>query len=621
MKIYQKRNRKDASIRGYMRVLLRQGILTCLLAGIGFFCSSCSTPIFYEDLDSKPWNRSEILLMDDVDESIAPDQDIIALYSREVQDNYQIRIDFLGLDDYYSSTTLIALDIRPGGTTKLPFNMISDLDWDFLIIIPPNSPGYIINDQGNRIPQGSVQTKFDLEQDTLIIQLQSGILPGNPSRFRIQALVQCSSGNSDACDKTRPSLPSEINNKNARVSFVFWDNLPAATPEQLLRRWDGAHTGPFGQRHGLKHLLDFSQAYKVPLFLEGFNNPQSRLGLILVNQLTRTESLIHHGLIRISSVNDAPRTGLSLSEEEQIDREGLTTQAKKILAKTAAQSLADIIFFGGSLPKSGWGDSSIGKRSFEYIYNHPWIIPIFHDNHNFTGKELSEGRAPLNWLTQIRFLIWSFIPYNFSGCDLPSIDPPALCTLTNSNFFVVINTVSGYPEFLSSKDVSSTAYTWINPRQIDSQAAKSLLPAISTNPLSVNVHPGHIDLINLKENVLIDYSLVSRQLQIHYVYKIPKTIAVLLTPRIIVPVANSFQVSARNTSITFTNELPHCKLLLESGKDLQYFDPERARALLLKPENPDIAYPRDFQVPFGSVLVEITDARDLTLNFKLVCTE
>ena len=38
----------------------------------------------------------------------------------------------------------------------------------------------------------------------------------------------------------------------AYLLLAFWDTLPASTPIQLLRRWDGAHTGPYGQRHGLK---------------------------------------------------------------------------------------------------------------------------------------------------------------------------------------------------------------------------------------------------------------------------------------------------------------------------------------------------------------------------------
>ena len=67
--------------------------------------------------------------------------------------------------------------------------------------------------------------------------------------------------------------------------FTFWDCLPASTPLQLMRRWDGAHTGPFGQRHGLKVLLEASEIYDIPIFLLDLRKPESLAGLDFMGQI------------------------------------------------------------------------------------------------------------------------------------------------------------------------------------------------------------------------------------------------------------------------------------------------------------------------------------------------
>jgi hypothetical protein len=57
--------------------------------------------------------------------------------------------------------------------------------------------------------------------------------------------------------------------------LAFWNTFPAFTPAQSLRRWDGAHTGPFGERHGLSILLDNVRKTRVPVVLLDFRNPLS----------------------------------------------------------------------------------------------------------------------------------------------------------------------------------------------------------------------------------------------------------------------------------------------------------------------------------------------------------
>jgi hypothetical protein len=65
----------------------------------------------------------------------------------------------------------------------------------------------------------------------------------------------------------------------AQVLFAFWDSYTAYTPATALRRWDGAHTGPYGGRHGLGNLLRTAQAQGIPLALLDLKNPAALAAL------------------------------------------------------------------------------------------------------------------------------------------------------------------------------------------------------------------------------------------------------------------------------------------------------------------------------------------------------
>ncbi len=51
----------------------------------------------------------------------------------------------------------------------------------------------------------------------------------------------------------------------APLFLAFWNTLPASTPAQVLRRWDGAHTGPVGSRHGLRYLIESIDEFHLPV--------------------------------------------------------------------------------------------------------------------------------------------------------------------------------------------------------------------------------------------------------------------------------------------------------------------------------------------------------------------
>ncbi len=101
--------------------------------------------------------------------------------------------------------------------------------------------------------------------DTIVIRLDRSLVPTGPGALRLQVFTTAP-GALDVVDQTPSFLANGIQLvPRAPLLLAFWDTLPAATPAQALRRWDGAHTGPFGKRHGLFRLLQTSAEAGVPV--------------------------------------------------------------------------------------------------------------------------------------------------------------------------------------------------------------------------------------------------------------------------------------------------------------------------------------------------------------------
>jgi hypothetical protein len=88
----------------------------------------------------------------------------------------------------------------------------------------------------------------------------------------------------------------------ADLLLAFWNSFPAYTPAQALRRWDGAHTGPYGEHHGLHVLLQNIRRYQVPVAILDLKNPTWLSALDLVGGIPVLQSLTRDGLVILPDV-------------------------------------------------------------------------------------------------------------------------------------------------------------------------------------------------------------------------------------------------------------------------------------------------------------------------------
>ena len=212
-----------------------------------------------------------------------------------------------------------------------------------------------------------------------------------------------------------------------------------------MRRWNGAHTGPLGDRHGLMNILDGAGRSGIPVALLDIKNPSSLAALDFMGNIPELMDLYDRGLLILpdvaygepadvaldfsrraaagfglppsqfvfaASLDTATLPGyrarfvtfadgthlaryggtrlipLPSADAVEATEDGPSLEMRRSLIKAAiSPDPADLVVLGGSLPYSAWGDSDMAYPTFEWIAAHPWIQPL-------AGQDLLTFPAP-----------------------------------------------------------------------------------------------------------------------------------------------------------------------------------------------------------------------------------
>jgi hypothetical protein len=362
----------------------------------------------------RQWTVADLRLLDPLDASAIPSTDILAVYTRTLGSDLEIRVDLLDLPltpDYHLQ---ILLDTLPGGDP-----------WDLTIDIPANGHPPVTPANHYLVPR-LIRNPW---LDTITVRFNRRYIP-QPFTLKV---VSYMSGESTPADATAPirsdSLPPT---QRAPLALVFWDVFPATTPAQALRRWDGAHTGPLGERHGLKHILDNAGVYAIPVALLDLKTPASLAALSYMGLISQIQDLTSLGLLTLPDVAYGEPAEISLAfsrraaaefglpasafvyspalnlqsnylaqflpldssfhlitsgairfiplpavDAIQATQDGLALDMRRALVATAfSTDQSEIVVLGGDLPHSTWGNLDIASSSFAWIAAHPWIHPL-----------------------------------------------------------------------------------------------------------------------------------------------------------------------------------------------------------------------------------------------------
>jgi hypothetical protein len=256
-----------------------------------------------------PWQYADLRLLASPAEGLTSHQ-LVGLYTRRFQSQEQIRLDFLDFTAELDYDLYLALDTISGGSTDLPIQTEIDFEWDLLLVIPASGSLQAFDPDGTTIEGLSLRVVRDPSLDTVVISLNAVRLGES---YRIQAfltptnstVVSSSLGPVRSDARPPPRLP---------VLLAFWNTFSAYTPAQALRRYDGAHTGPASDRHGLRGLLDAVENTRFPVVLLDIKNPASLSALDFASALSRLQNLAAQDLLILPDQLplDAPQDNLYL---------------------------------------------------------------------------------------------------------------------------------------------------------------------------------------------------------------------------------------------------------------------------------------------------------------------
>jgi len=329
-----------------MKALLRLSILLCLV-GVLWLGSFLAAGLPSAD----PWQAADLRALNPT-----PNASLMALLARQRGPGCEIRLDFL------------------------------DLPANYQVRLRAGDQAYTLSPQ----TAAALRLQADLNLDTLTFSL-----PLCPPDLPLTAQV-----NGEAPLQTALNAPPAA----APLSFslAFYNVFdPAFTPAQALRRWDGAHTGPHGERHGLKGLLQAAESSHTALILLDLKTPFALSALDALGGLPQIGRMEAAGLLHLPAVMYAPQDITSLvfsrsaaqafglrpsleyfivsppnltrpfSPQADLTRDGLALETRLQFYQALRSGVSPLL--GGDLAKSTWGSGEAAAPALAWLAARPYF--------------------------------------------------------------------------------------------------------------------------------------------------------------------------------------------------------------------------------------------------------
>jgi len=264
------------------------------------------------------WRYADLRTIDPSNGAAPPECDLIAAYARILPTDLEIRLDVLKSAQPWKCDFYLAIRLGHTLSDQTASSSPTSFQWDYLLIAPFGRPPHLLQSPGNLVTSITPRVLRNPSMDTWIVRFSRLHFPD----VYPQALFYAWStlpGQSAPSDTIGPFALLADPPPPAPLALLFWNTLPSATPAQTLRRWDGAHTGPYGQRHGLRHLLEAAARHNIPLILADLRHPAALAGLDAVGGLDEVTNLATRRLISLPEFaqgsSQLSKAGENLSHE------------------------------------------------------------------------------------------------------------------------------------------------------------------------------------------------------------------------------------------------------------------------------------------------------------------
>lgn len=230
-----------------------------------------------------------------------PELDLTAVYAKNRHDELDFRLEMLDVPFVQQADIYLLLDLYPGSPNSIQNRPITLEGADVIAHFSADGLHRAwYAQQGDPLPQPQLRIQRNPVLDLIDLHIAVREPVFLPARVRMQVLIT-SPGDTIPADlspefslKGQPPPPAD-------VFFAFWDTFPAHTPAQALRSWDGAHSGPFGERHGLSPLLDNFRQFQIPVLLADILEPGALSGLDYLGGLGKLQRLSEDSPLMLSS--------------------------------------------------------------------------------------------------------------------------------------------------------------------------------------------------------------------------------------------------------------------------------------------------------------------------------
>jgi len=392
------------SLQAVKRLSLLVALLPLLLA-VG-----CAVP----PTADRPWSYADLRALLPAGDAPTPAADILAVYTRTAGTDLEIRIDLLDVS-FADDTTIDVFLTDDGNFAQRPL----------AIHIPAQGLAQAFQ---AGVSSTEVQPRVIRNPwlDTVTIRLNR-IAVSDRYRFDVYTYTSQSPAPADAARGiASDGAPPET---RAALLLAFWDTLPATTPAQALRSWNGAHTGPNDGRHGLQLILDAAEQNQVPVALLDLKTPASLAALNYLGGTAQVSRMMERGLLILPDVvygspaavalnfsrraaagfglpasqfvfspypevqtsylaqfgaltdaTHAHRSGgtllipLPAADAVQATDQGPSLDVRRqLVAAALSADPSRLVVLGGDLPRSTWASADQAAASFAWIAAHPWI--------------------------------------------------------------------------------------------------------------------------------------------------------------------------------------------------------------------------------------------------------
>ena len=460
-------------------------LLGLFLSGCAFQQSSSTTT------GSASWSYSDLRVIDPVD-SINSNQDLIAAYLQQDGKRTEIRLDFFELSEIPDFDLYLALDTSPGGRTDLPESGSTHLAWDSLLVIPAKDALKVIQNTKSETERADSPARIsglhilrEPRQDMIVISFDRIFAdPTSPElNIGIEAFL-INPGSEDIVDQLGPFQSASSPPSPAPVLLAFWNTLPAYTPIQDLRRWDGAHTGPLGGRHGLYNLLRTASSAGVPIFLLDLAQPASLSALDATGGIDLVKDMEKGGLLSLPEV----LAGITGSN-------GLYQFPSQALIEFLDMDQATRRDFGFSSDPSIYLPAGVESLADLVIkpartQNRVLFLPLPEIDPNSETMTRLEPIWPLSWKGDV---IIPLMVFGETRPDVQQLDRQGLSQAARNALVLTAlqtwqQTSTEFPILVLGGDLTSTA--WGDP-----QAARAAFHYIQNHPWISLLYPKQVDAL------------------------------------------------------------------------------------------------------------------------------